>query len=265
MKMRVIITTVVSFLLLIAVVAAGLNAIFTVTLIDSEFSVYSEAGKRDAETLKTELNEFIGDSTTFLDVDDVAEKVEKYPCFRVESVEKKFPKTVAIKIVERREFYAVPDGNGNYAVLDDEGIFLYNGENTNRLGGINIVLQGFGCTFSPGERAQGEYLEEAFEMFSVFSELLPGIRANVVSLRLVKDTPENKFFVVTMREGVQIAILNPSEGIAIKARAAFTDEEFGYLSPNFSDKRRVYGAISVGNLSPDGTSANVTYFHELPI
>ena len=264
MKTRAIITTIVSFLLLVAVVAAGLNAVFTVTLVESEFAVCSEAGKRDAEALKADLDAFVGDSTTFLDVDDVRETVEKYPCFRVEEVEKSFPKTLRVKISERKEFFAVKNGE-NYAVLDEEGIYLYDGENTNRLGGENVVLEGFDVTLEKkGSPAAGEYIGEALTMFSVFSELLSGVRANVVSLRLAHDigqnTTENTYFVVTMREGVKIAIANPAENIALKARAAFTDENCGYLSPNFSDKEKMYGSITVS-----GSSANVVHHDSLPI
>ena len=223
----------------------------------------SEAGKRDAEALKAELDGFVGDSTTFLDVDDVSEIVEKYPCFRVDSVEKSFPKTLKVKISERKEFFAVKNGE-DYAVLDEEGIYLYDGENTNRLGGENVVLEGFDAKLEKGSPVTGEYLGEALTMFSVFSELLPGVRANVVSLRLAHDIgqniPEHTYFVVTMREGVKIVIANPAENIAEKARAAFTDERFGYLSPNFSDREKMYGSISV-----IGSPPNVTHFDGLPI
>ena len=171
-KTRVIIATLVSFLLLVAVVAAGLNAIFTVTLVESEFAVCSEAGKRDAEALKAELDGFVGDSTTFLDVDDVRETVGKYPCFRVESVEKHFPKTLKVKISERKEFFAVKNGE-NYAVLDEEGVYLYDGENANRLGGKNVVLEGFDIALKKGNRATGDYIDEALTMFSVFPSCSP--------------------------------------------------------------------------------------------
>lgn len=265
-KTRVIIVTLVSFLLLVAVVAAGLNAIFTITLVESEFAVCSEAGKRDAEALKAELDGFVGDSTTFLDVDDVAETVEKYPCFRVESVEKHFPKTLKVKVSERREFFAIKTGE-NYAVLDEEGIYLYDGENTNRLGGENVVLEGFDIALGKkGSPVTGEYLDEALAMFSVFSELLPGVRANVVSLRLAynmgQNKPENTYFVVTMREGVKIVIAKPSENISAKADAAFRDDECGYLS--LSDQLRVYGTINVIDDSESG-AVNVMFWPDLVI
>ena len=267
MKTRVILTTIVSFVLLVAVVAAGLNAVFTVTLVDSEFSVYSGAGREDALSLKADLERYVGDSTTFLDVEDVKDTVKSYPCFEVETVEKHFPKTLKVKVSERKEFFAVPNGE-TYAILDENGLYLHDGENVNRLGGMNVLLDGFELSLSRGERAEGGYIAEVFEMFSVFSELLPGVRANVVSVSLVsgggQDTPEHKSFVVTMREGVKIAIRNPSADIAVKARAAFCDEEAGYLSDAFADKKRVYGAISVNNVSPNG-SVNVTFSPELPI
>lgn len=267
MKTRAILTTVVAFVLLVAVVAAGLNAVFTVTLVDSEFSLYSDTGRAEAEELKAELDGFVGKSTTFLDLSKVRSTVEKYPCFRVESVGKKFPKTVEVKVSERKEFYAFENGEG-FSVLDEDGVYLYDGENNeNRLGGMNVVLKGFEPTLVKGERATGAYMDEAYAMFAEFAALLPGLRANIVSLSLENggghDTPEHMLFVVTMREGVKIVIRNPSEGIAVKARAAFLDEGAGYLS--LSDKRRMYGAINVSNLTEDGTSANVSFFDEPPI
>ncbi len=266
-KTRVIITTIVSFVLLVAAVAAGLNAIFTVTLVDGEFAVCSEAGRADAEALKAELDGFVGGSMTFLHTEDVESTIKKYPCFRVEAVEKSFPKTLKVKVSERKEFFAVKTGEA-YAVLDEEGVYLYDGENKNRLGGENVVLEGFDVALEKGSLISGDYVGEALEMFSVFSELLPGVRANVVSLRLAhnmgQNKPENTYFVVTMREGVKIVIANPSENISAKARAAFLDDECGYLSPALSDKRRVYGTINVIGDSGSG-AVNVTFWPDLVI
>ena len=44
MKKRAILTTVVAFLLLVAVIAAGLNAVFTVTYVNARFLTYTEEG-----------------------------------------------------------------------------------------------------------------------------------------------------------------------------------------------------------------------------
>ena len=101
MKNRVLITTVAAFLLLAAVIAAGVNAVFTVTLVKTEFSVFSEEGEREAEALKAQIDKFVGSSTTFLDLGDVQSVVDGYPCMRVDRIEKKYPSTVEVEISER--------------------------------------------------------------------------------------------------------------------------------------------------------------------
>ena len=52
MKKRSILTTVIAFVLLVAVIAAGLNAIFTVTYVRANFRTYTERGAATAEELK---------------------------------------------------------------------------------------------------------------------------------------------------------------------------------------------------------------------
>ena len=59
MKKRTILTTVVAFVLLVAVIAAGVNAIFTVTYVRATFRTYTERGAAAAESLKEELNGYI--------------------------------------------------------------------------------------------------------------------------------------------------------------------------------------------------------------
>ena len=80
MKKRAILTTVVAFLLLVAVIAAGLNAVFTVTYVNARFLTYTEEGETAARELKEDLNEYLGKSTTFLDLEEV--RRERVPRFR---------------------------------------------------------------------------------------------------------------------------------------------------------------------------------------
>ena len=68
MKKRSILTTVIAFVLLVAVIAAGLNAIFTVTYVRANFRTYTERGAAAAEELKEELNGYVNRSSVFLDL-----------------------------------------------------------------------------------------------------------------------------------------------------------------------------------------------------
>ena len=135
---KALIMTSVAFVLLLAVVAAGLNVIFTVSYIEASFSTFSAQGEEEAKTLKAELDGFVGDSMTFLNLGDVEETVKKYPSFRVESVKKKFPKTVQVVVKERRELFAYGTEAG-YMMIDAEGNYLrLSEENVSRTGGENI-------------------------------------------------------------------------------------------------------------------------------
>ena len=87
--------------------AAGLNAIFTVTHVKTEFTTYSEEGREEARTLRERLDGFVGKSTTFLDLEDISAIVEEYPFFRLEALEKQYPTTVYVRVSERKETFAV--------------------------------------------------------------------------------------------------------------------------------------------------------------
>ena len=252
MKKRIIISTIVSFVLLLAVVIAGLNAIFTVTAVNAEFTVFSSDGQSEANSLKTELDAFTGKSSVFLDLNDVQKTVEKYPAFRVERVEKAYPAAVEVRVRERRETYACKTENG-YAVFDETGAYLYDKqENENRLGGKNILLEAFRFTFSSRERAEGQYAEELFQTLDVFTEHLTEVRANIERVALVmpaaESTTRNHFFYFYMREGVIIQIKNPLELTKEKATAAVQK----YLS--LSDMERVQGVIDVVDTNSGGVS-----------
>ncbi len=242
MKARVVITTVVSFLLLCAVVAAGLNAIFTVTSVKAEFSVASAEGQREASEIKAKLDEFVGKSTTFLDENEIADLIAAYPCMKAEKVEKHYPSTLEVAVSERKEAYAVLTERG-YAVLSDDGTYLYNKDSlTNRSGGENVLLAGFPFGLTLGEKPTDGKFAAVLSVCSVFTDILHEMRANVVSVTYnhgaVFDT-----FLIQMREGVRIEIVSPEEKTEEKARAALLDERYGYLVR--SDGERLCGCITV--------------------
>ncbi len=240
-RTRAILATAVAFLLLAAAVGAGLNAVFTVTHVQAEFSTCSPAGDEDARRLRTELDAFVGKSTTFLDLDDVAEAVTKYPHFRVERAEKRYPSTVYVSVAERKETFSYLQEDGMYAVLDEEGEFLEAREdNGNRLAGENILLEGLSLT-REGGTVQGKYFAELLEIARAFASALGEFRANVVSVSLIGNTSDerNDFLRFRMREGVVIDLGNPALLPALKAEAAIVR----YLS--LGDEARVFGFITV--------------------
>ena len=242
MKKKVLILTGVAGALLIAVIAAALNAVFTVARVEVHFSTCSQQGETEAVLLQNELDSaYVGKSTTFLKLEDVEESVERYPAFRVLSAEKHFPRTVVLTVEERRETYAFRRENGLFAILDEEGVYLYDSEqNINRRGGENILLEGFALSVpGSGKIAEGSYAEELFAMGRVLTETFGDARANVVSVTLSSEYEMGAYFLLEMREGVTVQIFTPENEPEDKARAALEK----YLS--LSETEKTYGFFDI--------------------
>ncbi len=242
MKLRVFLTTIISLLLLAAVVAAGLNAIFTINVVNAEFSVASAEGEREAAEIKEKLDRLVGKSTTFLDEEEVSSIIAAYPCMKADRIAKHYPSAIEVSVSERNETFAVLTERG-YAVLDEDGTYLYNKDSLiNRKGGENVLLTGFSFSLAQGERLEDEKFSTVLSMYGVFLDVLHEARANVISIAyhagLVSDT-----FLIQMREGIRIEIVSPSDMAEEKARAALTDETYGYLAR--SDGERLSGCITV--------------------
>lgn len=223
MKKRAILTTVVSFVLLAAVVIAGLNAIFTVSGVRSSLSAYSAEGEREAYELQEELDGFVGKSLTFLDLNEIEETVKKYPCFRVEEIKKRYPDEVELSVRERREVFAYQTHEGKYAVLDEEVTYIYEKDTIkNRVSGDNVKLLGF--RFNLGEQITGDYYPELVEVYRELQAVLGEVRANLVSVDLVYPTDATQtrlhYFRLTMREGVRLILEDPLNNAGEKARLA---------------------------------------------
>lgn len=254
---KALIMTSVAFVLLLAVIAAGLNVVFTVSYIDASFSTFSAQGEEEAKELKKELDGFVGSSMTFLDLSSVSEKVEKYPCFQLVSVKKKFPKTVEVSVKERKELFAYKTADGKYAMIDSEGICLRTSdENVSRTGGENILLTNFNLDVAVGARTQGNYFEALLKTFSGFSTCLKDARANVREVTLGfssnEDNPLTNRFDIEMQEGVLVELYDPLSYAEVKAeKAAKFYEELG-------DVTRMYGCITVTGATAD--SINAAYF-----
>lgn len=248
MKKRLIITTVVAFVLLAAAIAAGLNAIFTVTHVRAEFTTCSEAGEAEAVELREKLDAYIGKSSTFLNLNDVRKTVESYPCFRLECIEKQYPTTIRLMITERKETFACAREEGGYAIFDEEGRYLYDSEtNVNRVAGENILLDGFSLD-ADNMLLVGDYVEQLLSVAATFRDTLTEIRANVISVTLKKQTSDARsdFFRIQMQEGVVIDLVNPSVRAEDKADVALQT----YMK--LSDEARTFGFITVVDRTETG-------------
>lgn len=245
-KGKILLTTAIGLVLLIAVIAAALNAVFTVTDVKVRFSTLSDEGMADGYALQSELEQkFVGSSTTFLDLNDVREIVAKYPAFSLSELKKDFPRTLALSVTERKETYAFrPGEDGAFAVLDEEGLYLYQKEeNANRRYGENVLLEGFSLTVGEaGTPVSGEYFAEALQFCKVFAENLDDVRANISAIRLTPTenaVEGDHFFRVFFREGVYADVYSPSHLTENKAMAVLDR----YRS--LTDAQRLYGFFDV--------------------
>lgn len=238
MKKRTILTTVIAFLLLAAVIAAGMNAVFTVTYVNARFVTYTEEGERAAQELKEELNGYLGRSTTFLDLEEVRATAQAYPRFMVVSVEKQYPASVVVEVRERRAAFALPGADG-YDIFDGEGVRIGSSASAD---GYILLAGDFSFSAANGALA-GTYSEQLLAMYAAFAGLLGEPRANVLSVSLQDNSSTGTLafdrFRIAMREGVEIVILEPSVRIEDKARAAVQC----YLALDEGD--RVRGTINV--------------------
>ena len=241
---KALIMTSIAFVLLLAVVAAGLNVIFTVTYIEASFSTYSLQGEEDAKALKAELDEFVGDSTTFLKLDKVKAAVEKYPCFRLESIKKKLPKAVEVTVRERRELFAYRTEDGKYAMIDTEGFCIrLSDDNVSRTGGENILLKNFTLPCEVGRQVSGAYFDALLSAFSGFEQTMTDARANVREVVLTYNGGDSSLsynsFEIEMQEGVIVEMLNPLSAAEQKAKKVVE------IYNGLSDIAKMYGCITV--------------------
>ena len=261
MKKKVVLMTTIGLVILIAVISAALNAMFTVTRVEVNWLTCSEAGESEAIALQKKLEDkFVGKSTTFLKLDDVKTAVEENPCFEMISSKKNFPQKVVLEVVERREVFAFRRESGSYAVLDANGRYLYDREqNVNRTGGENVLLEGFALSAEvPGESVSGEYFAEIAALTNAFAQRYDNVCANVLSVTLKQHAMEGDYFRIVMREGVYFDIYTPKNKTEAKVAAALEK----YASLSYEEK--LYGCFDLMDLSTDPNRFTVSQHHPAP-
>lgn len=245
MKTKRLVIFGVSIALFIAVIAAAVNAVFTVSSVEVRFQTFSERGKEEAAVLQTQLDQtFLGRSTTFLNVNDVQTEVGKFPCFRVKTLEKQFPRSVVISLEEREETFAYHRENGGYAIFDSEGVYLYDREeNVNRLGGENILVEGFSLTIpTSGNTVTGDGFSALLQLTDTFRYRLGTVRANVRSVEFFERKNEGTYFRIRMQEGVILEIHLPQQNMQEKAEAMIEAYE------ELSETQKTYGYLDIIDL-----------------
>ena len=127
-----------SFVFAVIMIAVGFFAL-TVNDISVDFTM-CDSDDTQVLKVKEELKVFEGRNLLFVDKEDVVSVIEKDPYLECISVEKKFPGTVNIVVVERREAYITTFGEKTY-LLDQTGFVLseYVGDGRRDLITLNFI------------------------------------------------------------------------------------------------------------------------------
>ena len=238
---KTIITTIAAFFLLAAVIAAGLNAIFTVTYVRATFHTYTERGEAAATEIRAALNGYINRSSVFLDLAEVRAVVEANPRFEVVHIEKDYPETIVVEVTERREAFAVAADTG-YNVLDETGWVIGAADAPDGY----ILLEDFSVVYTDG-RAGGAVFETFLSVYGAMRARLGEVRANVISARYIVQG-ERTVYRLQMREGAYIELIDAGSRAAEMADAA-TEKYLG-----MSDAERIFCTITA-IVRADGTLA----------
>ncbi len=230
MKKKIVITSIISVLVLLAAIVAGLNAIFSVGEVKAEFSVRTDAARRESVALQAELDVFVGKSTVLLDLKEVEDVVAKYPYFQLDEISKQYPQAIVLKLTERQELFAVQTQTG-YRMFDTEGTFLSEREsNANRADGAENILL---CDIAEGSAD----FTTAVQILNAMGESISHLRMSIKTVTLVQKASDAFELIVQTSEGVTLRFYDPSVQGAEKARLVAAK----YLS--LADEERMYGEV----------------------
>lgn len=235
----------------VSMATLGITSVYRVDTVTLNASVISEEANMEAALLQTRLEEAYDKRSSFgVDKAEAEKILADFPHFRLTGFEKSYPNRIIVSVTEDAEVYAVPVGEGNYYILGADGMVLgIRDSYINRLdGAANVFLNGLQVSGDKGMQLSGdECLEPLLEFCQKASKTLSGLRRNVISVDVIRNTSvlEEALFKVSMREGVKIYIGNPTQLTEEKARLAMEK----YLS--LSDEDRLIGRIAVSDRDGD--------------
>lgn len=247
----------VSVIVFLCVVLLGVNTAFSVTKIESEFSLFSDDAKKDARELQDVLeNNYKGKLLFFVNTEKVAAHFDGYAYLTVTEVKKAYPNRILLTVTEKKEQYAFETESESgivYYVTDSEGNLLRSGETNvnNADGGANFVISGLKKDAEKGFSADKNY-DTVMKVCKILDERAGGIRTCLKSLK-IETNPDSAKITVYTAEGVTVEIYNPANLLEKKANAAFDT----YLS--LSDVHKLYGRIVVTDDADDANGIKTTY------
>ncbi len=254
MKKKTVVTVILTALVVLSAAVLGVANVFRVDAVVVNAPMVSDAAKAEAEALQKELNEtYQGENTLFADRETAEAVFAKYPYFRLTDFSKQFPNVLVIEATEDAEVYAVDAGVEGYYILSESGTVLGKRSTPeNRADGAdNIRVSGVQISGALGEKAVGEDgIAEILALTGKMSELLGGVRSNLVSVEAVRHGSVTQL-TLRMREGVTVYVIKPQSFTLQKAELLVEE----YLS--LDDKERLTGSIVV---TDDSSKPLVSYY-----
>ncbi len=250
-----LLTIVLTAVLLLSVATLGLSTVFRVKSVTLKANLTAHSAV-SAEELQAALQaEYERDGTFFVN-DKKAKAIvaAKSPYLRVTGFEKSYPSGITITVSEDVEAYAVETAGGYY-ILSREGILIEKRGSAQREGTLspNVVVKGVVVSGKVGDTLLGDPAwAPMFALCTSVDDALDGIAKNVTTAEVFMRAPESAFL-LTMREGVTIRVMDPEEltsekgVVAVAAYNALTDVE------------RTTGYIHV---STDGSGKAVASYHK---
>ena len=128
-------------LVVIAFTILCARAVFSVASINVDYSYFDTAEVEKANDL---LDHYYGASLIFIREDKVIDLINENTGLKVESVTKKFPNVLEIKLNERQECFCIKSESG-YLILDDEYTVVDIRDNPkNSVDGLDNIILNFG-------------------------------------------------------------------------------------------------------------------------
>ncbi|MBR2375652.1 MAG: hypothetical protein IKA88_05135 [Clostridia bacterium] len=250
-KLLIILLTTLVFLSAVFLGGATVYRIDAVTLIAHDVS---DAAKAEEQELVARLEQsYKGDNILFADRSEATKLLAEFPCLRLSGFKKEYPNRIVVEVTEDPEVYALQSSSdsGEYYILGETGAVLgVRDSYINRLDGEkNVLLQGVTVTGDRGEVPTGDArFAPMLAVCAKLSELLGGIRRNVICVEALTQTPDGieipqTIFRITLVEGVKLYLYAPETYTAEKTQAGL--EKYFALS----DVERTTGRIAVSEVN----------------
>jgi len=232
------------FILLVfcAALAIGSSTVFTIAEVKASYTLLSQEQKDKITDVDSLLNEFEGKNIMLLKNSEISSILKDYTYLKVTEINKVYPNTITIKIVERKEIFAVLKDQ-NYYMIDIDGFVLSKKSvNQNNIDNqSNIILQVEG-NFNVGEYADitdNDLFECLLNISKLtdtfFKSINPNdyIRNTLKKISIVNDMNIN----LIMSEGLVVSITDAKNKAEEKLSVALTS--YNLLSP---EQKAAYNA-----------------------